>query len=203
MSRPGTFERVYAAIKQRLREGELRPGDRLEPALLSGELNASVTPVRDALHRLTGERLVEAPRHEGFRVPLLTETTLRHLYAWHFDLLMLAVMKKLVPIADEYSSETDRKSHDQLSERQNGVFLELAKASGNPEHLLALKALTEKLEPIQRFEEQILDVLESETRAIVQALKDRDRRALRRQLVQYHRRRQRIVPELLAMIQPN
>ena len=203
MSRPGTFERVYAAIKQRLREGELRPGDRLEPALLSDELNASVTPVRDALHRLTGERLVEAPRHEGFRVPLLTETTLRHLYAWHFDLLMLAVMKKLVPIADEYSGETDRKSHGQLSERQNGVFLELAKASGNPEHLLALKALTEKLGPIQRFEEQILDVLESETRAIVQALKDRDRRALRRQLVQYHRRRQRIVPELLAMIQPD
>src|SRR5256885_14478398 len=94
MTPPGTFERVYAAIRQRLREGAYRPGARLEPALLSDELNASVTPVRDALHRLTGERLVEAPRHEGFRVPMMTETTLRHLYGWHLDLLLLAVMKR-------------------------------------------------------------------------------------------------------------
>jgi tetratricopeptide (TPR) repeat protein len=89
MVRPGTFERVYAAIKEQLRRGLHRPGDRLEPALLSEQHNASVTPVRDALHRLTGERLVEAPRHEGFRVPVITEGTLRHLYAWHRDLLRL------------------------------------------------------------------------------------------------------------------
>src|SRR3954447_19738705 len=94
MTPPGTFDRVYAAIKQRLREGVYRPGTRLEPALLSDELNASVTPVRDALHRLTGERLVEAPRHEGFRAPLLTEARLRHLYAWHHDLLLLAIMRR-------------------------------------------------------------------------------------------------------------
>src|SRR4051812_18797565 len=94
MTPPGTFDRVYAAIRERLREGLYRPGDRLEPALLSDELNASVTPVRDALHRLTGERLLEAPRHEGFRVPMMTETLLRYLYAWHLDLLLLlAVMK--------------------------------------------------------------------------------------------------------------
>src|SRR3954471_22236340 len=94
MTPPGTFERVYAAIRQRLREGVYRPGDRLEPALLSDQFNASVTPVRDALHRLTGERLVEAPRHEGFRVPLLTESMLRHLYAWHRDLLLLAILNR-------------------------------------------------------------------------------------------------------------
>src|SRR3954470_11486966 len=99
MTPPGTFERVYAAIRQRLREGVYRPGRRLEPAALSDELNASVTPVRDALHRLTGERLVEAPKHEGFRVPMLTEATLRHLYAWHLDLLLLAIMKQRLSAA--------------------------------------------------------------------------------------------------------
>src|SRR5256885_13578516 len=94
MTPPGAFDRVYAAIRQRLREGLYRPGDRLEPALLSDELNASVTPVRDALHRLTGERLVDAPRHEGFRVPMMTETLLRYLYAWHLDLLLLALTRR-------------------------------------------------------------------------------------------------------------
>ena len=93
MTPPGTFERVYVAIRQRLREGLYRPGERLEPAVLSDELNASVTPVRDALHRLTGERLVEAPRHEGFRTPMMTESLLRHLYGWHLDLLLLEITK--------------------------------------------------------------------------------------------------------------
>src|SRR5579872_5196064 len=92
MTPPGTFERVYAAIRQRLRDGVYKPGERLEPAALADELSASITPVRDALHRLTGERLVEAPRHEGFRVPMMTETMLRQLYSWHRDLLLLAVV---------------------------------------------------------------------------------------------------------------
>src|SRR4051794_20539674 len=146
MTPPGTFERVYAAIKQRLREGVYRPGDRLEPAMLSDELNASVTPVRDALHRLTGERLGEAPRHEGFRAPMLTETLLRHLYAWHLDLLLLAVMKQRV--ASPETGETaagEESSRASLLERQNALFLSIARSAANPEHVLALQALAERL----------------------------------------------------------
>jgi DNA-binding GntR family transcriptional regulator len=201
MSRPGTFERVYAAIKQQLRDGVYRPGDRLEPAALAEQLNASVTPVRDALHRLTGERLVDAPRHEGFRVPMLTETTLRHLYAWHLDLLLLAVMRRRDEraVAGQFAAGAPRPNA--ARDRQNLLFLSLARSTGNPEHALALKVLTERLEPIQNLEESLLDAVEAETAAIVAAIRDGDRRALRRSLVHYHRRRQRIVPELLARLQ--
>ena len=54
MTPSGTFERVYFALKDKLRRGLLKPGERLEPAALSDELFASVTPIRDALHRLAG-----------------------------------------------------------------------------------------------------------------------------------------------------
>src|SRR5690242_2313518 len=117
MAPPGTFDRVYAALKQRLRKGVYRPGTRLEPAALSDELNASVTPVRDALHRLTGERLVEAPRHEGFRAPMMTETLLRQLYAWHLDLLLLAVMKHRALAPAEESASDDDRSGNPVHER--------------------------------------------------------------------------------------
>ena len=199
MTRPGTFERVYAAVKQQLREGAFRPGDRLEPAVLSDELSASVTPVRDALHRLTGERLVEAPRHEGFRVPMLTETMLRHMYAWHRDLLLLAILNRRAELEqpDIWPDVTDETAS---YERRNHVFLALAQATNSPEHLIALRTLTERLEPVQRLEDARLDAVEEETAQIVAALRKRDRKALRRSLIKYHRRRERIVPELLERL---
>jgi DNA-binding GntR family transcriptional regulator len=198
MTPPGTFERVYAAIKQRLREGVDRPGDRLEPAVLSDELNASVTPVRDALHRLTGERLVEAPRHEGFRVPMMTETLLRQLYAWHLDLLNLAVMKNRASALEDEIVASDGVSDAGTHERQNALFVALARCSRNPELVDALEAVTLRGEPAQRLEASFLDETENETGEIVRALRVRDRKALRLALARYHRRRARIVPELLA-----
>lgn len=199
MTPPGTFERVYSALRQRLREGLYRPGDRLEPALLSDELNASVTPVRDALHRLTGERLVEAPRHEGFRMPAMTETLLRHLYAWHLDLLLLAMMKHRVrDIAGDNFAGAE--SEPSVHERQNAIFLMLVRSTGNPEHAAALEALSYRLEPVQRVERLFLDDTEAETAEILRALRDVDRRALRTGLVRYHRRRLQIIPELVATL---
>lgn len=196
MSLPGTFERVYAAIKDQLRNGAFPPGERLEPAAFADQLNASVTPVRDALHRLTGERLVDAPRHEGFRVPLLTESMLRHLYAWHLDILLLAIARRRA----ERQGHAEPSDNPAPYERLNVAFASLAAASDNPEHAAALKNLTERLEPYQRFEREFLDAIEAETEQILSAIQAQDPKKLRRSLVQYHRRRQRIVPGLLERL---
>lgn len=200
MIRAGTFERVYSAIKLQLRQGMFRPGDRLEPAVLSSELNASVTPVRDALHRLTGERLVESPRQEGFRAPVLTETTLRHLYAWHRDLLLLAVINQQ-RAAPEVRKTDLSPGAGALHERYNELFLRLTRATGNPEHLLALESLIERLEPVQRLESLLLDAVEEESGEIANAIRLQDHRTLRHCLIRYHRRRAQIVPELLERVQ--
>lgn len=162
---------------------------------MSEELNASVTPVRDALHRLTGERLVDAPRHEGFRVPMMTETMLRQLYAWHLDLLLLALMKRA-----ELPAGVDAESGASGPLLHSALFAALARATGNPEHVVALEALSEKLEPVQRLEAELLDEIEAETADIMRAIDAQDRQALRRSLIRYHRRRQRAVPELLALL---
>jgi len=196
MTPPGTFERVYSAIRQRLREGVYRPGDRLEPAALSDDLNASVTPVRDALHRLTGEGMVEAPRQEGFRAPMLTEALLRHLYGWHLDLLLLAVIKRQTEAPGE--EVVANGAGDPLYLRRNALFLALARTAGNPEHVAALERLIHRLEPVQRLEHHFLDETEDETNEIIRALQLGDRKALRRGLVRYHRRRLRIIPDLLS-----
>ena len=202
MSPPGTFERVYAAIRDQLRSGAFQAGERLEPAVLSDQLNASVTPIRDALHRLTGERLVEAPRHEGFRVPLVSERMLRHLYAWHLDLLLLATARRHCDQAIGVgTADASTPASASLLDRQNELFLKLVEAGGNPEHVLALRSLVERMEPYQRFEDELLDAVQVETDAIAAAISAGDRRALRKSLIAYHRRRTRLVPELIARAQ--
>lgn len=134
-----------------------------------------MTPARDALHRLTGERLVEAPRHEGFRVPMLTETMLRHLCGWHLDLLLLATARRNWD-GDDDDGESEEQQ-DRL-ERQNALFLRLAGPSGNPEHLAALRSLAEKIEPYQRLADALLDEIEPECERIGAAVRSGDRSAL-------------------------
>lgn len=202
MSPPGTFDRVYAAIKDQLRKGAFRPGERLEPAAFSDELSASVTPIRDALHRLTGERFVEAPRQDGFRVPLVTETMLRHLYAWHLDLLLLATARRRwAPVRLEGSEGASVPAPPGRLDWQNALFLKLVEAGGNPEHVFALRVLIERMEPYQRLEDELLDALQAETETIAAAILAGDRAALRKSLMAYHRRRARLVPELIGRTQ--
>src|SRR3546814_4967838 len=82
MSPGATMERVYIDLKVRIMTGAYPPGTRLDPRQLARAMDASATPVRDALHRLSGERIVDSWHQEGFRQPLLTEADLVDLYEW-------------------------------------------------------------------------------------------------------------------------
>src|SRR3546814_17067104 len=59
MSPAHVFEPTYEAIKRRLMTGEWASGTRIEAARMADELGVSVTPVRDSLYRLNGERMVD------------------------------------------------------------------------------------------------------------------------------------------------
>nr|WP_231848800.1 GntR family transcriptional regulator [Sphingobium sp. SYK-6] len=50
---------IWSSPKRQLRNGVLAPGAPVEPAVIGNELGASITAVRDALLRLTGEQLVQ------------------------------------------------------------------------------------------------------------------------------------------------
>ena len=74
----------------------------------------------------------------------------------------------------------------------------LARSAGNPEHVAAFEALSQRLEPVRRLEQLFLDETEAETAEIIRAMQVHDRKALRSSLIRYHRRRERIVPQLLS-----
>ncbi len=61
-------EQVYAKLKGMVLSGELRPGERLTEEHLAHKLGVSRTPVREALHKLASEGLIQALPTRGFRV---------------------------------------------------------------------------------------------------------------------------------------
>lgn len=83
-------ERVYRALKQKLVEGEFALDQHLDLGMLSRALTASPTPVKEALVRLSGERLVVA-KDKGFHVARWTAAQLGALYAWRHKLVLLAI----------------------------------------------------------------------------------------------------------------
>ena len=72
---------AYDAIMRAIVDQQLKPGEQLTIDPLARQLEMSNTPVREALMRLKGERLVLQQNNRGFIVsPLLTEDEFHHLF---------------------------------------------------------------------------------------------------------------------------
>jgi DNA-binding GntR family transcriptional regulator len=182
------MERSYATLKQMLREGVFAPGARLEANRLADDLGVSMTPVRDVLHRLVGERLVEASSGEGFHVPHFSEAALRDLYEWNSALLLIAVRTArpdagAMPDHGEVATSADQTA--QLFER-------IASDVPNQEVRAAIASASDRLHPFRMLEDAVLEPVIGELEELV--VRDQGQpQAIRR----YHLRRMKAVPALL------
>lgn len=88
---------AYEAIRQSIRTGAVKPGDRLRFADLQALCGMSVTPVREALARLTAEGFTVLDDHRGYSVASLSLEELRDLTAarqlCESEALRLSVLK--------------------------------------------------------------------------------------------------------------
>jgi len=87
MNAGATTERVHDAIRRMILTRGLRPGARLDPAVLADGLATSATPVREALNQLCGAGLVDARPGGGFHVPMIDAPALADLYRWNEDII--------------------------------------------------------------------------------------------------------------------
>jgi DNA-binding GntR family transcriptional regulator len=99
------FERLLEAIVQ----GSIKPGDRLSETLIAKRLGVSRGPLREAIRRLEGRKLVERTPNVGPRVVALTPDDLIEIFYIRERLEGLAAR-----LATERMSE---KALDQLEER--------------------------------------------------------------------------------------
>jgi DNA-binding GntR family transcriptional regulator len=196
---PGaTAERVLDTLRGRIAGREFRPGDRLDAAVLAAGLAASVTPVRDALHRLTGEGLVETRLGSGFYIPSLDEPLLKDLYDWSAALVLLAI--RGWPRGEARTNLPPDFSQPSLPERAGALFLTIARRSVNSEHARALARLNARLHAVRTVEPLVLEGTAGELDTWLRLLKAGDRDGLRRLCMSYHRQRIRAAAELVRAV---
>jgi DNA-binding GntR family transcriptional regulator len=188
MSPIQAMERSYAALREILRTGQLPPGSRLEAARLAEELGVSMTPVRDVLHRLVGERLVEASSGEGFHVPRPSESELRDLYEWNAALLSMAVRTTAAAIL----STEEPLLAESLADRTRELFDRFASNVANAELRGAILAIGDRIHPYRMIEPLVLEADDDELAGLARA--DRGQvQVIRR----YHVRRMRAAADLI------
>ncbi|MDZ3831952.1 MAG: GntR family transcriptional regulator [Sphingopyxis sp.] len=201
MSPGATMERVYLDLKARVLAGEFAPGARLDPLLLSRSLSASATPVRDALNRLSGERLVESWHQEGFRQPQLAEGDISDLYIWAGSLLSLA-LKGRTPMPESPDGLIELATHDRYSEGIDRLFRTIAIGSSHRELRYAIVNVIERTAAIRETEAAV-----DERAAHALAAMSEDYRfgrwsSLRNKITQFHRRRVAFASRVAARVRP-
>lgn len=98
-------DQVYRILRDRVRQGDLTPQDRLVDATLARDMNISRTPVREALQLMVHEGLLDTTTR-GFKLSELDQTEVGHL----FELRLL-----LEPtVAAKSAMTSDRKGADRL-----------------------------------------------------------------------------------------
>lgn len=93
-------DRVYAAIRDRILDEELLPGEFIREQEVSEALGVSRTPVREALARLANEGFLERIPRRGFRLPTKPLKDILELYPIVSSLELLAGTLALPKMTD-------------------------------------------------------------------------------------------------------
>lgn len=81
MGKTGRLDDAYAAVKEMILTGQVKPGNKVSDQDLATELGVSRTPVRHALSRLHQEGFLDNVKGKGYHVPDLDAKQVADLYA--------------------------------------------------------------------------------------------------------------------------
>jgi DNA-binding FadR family transcriptional regulator len=181
------MERVYTDLKSRIMAGAFQPGSRLDPVHLARELVASATPVRDALHRLSGERLVESWHQDGFHQLVHNESDLRDIYVWTQVLLGLALRAPGRPAP--LDSPVCGADGPDYASRVARLFRAIALTSENRELRHAIGNVTDRSQMLRAAERRSDPDSEAQLAAMESDFAAANWSSLRRSVAVFHRRR--------------
>ena len=181
-------EIAFQKIKQMMYQNILSPGQKIIYQDLAKKLNLSITPIVNALGRLSMLKLVSHELNRGYFVRMINQDEARELYKAREALeifIIPEVIKKMDPeklnsIKSAYNEHVTEKTpfHRRLVLlRDLGLHLKIVEVAGNTVIYDMLKEIFERIylgyKPEYLVDERIKSVVK-EHRAILDALESRD-----------------------------
>jgi DNA-binding GntR family transcriptional regulator len=191
---------AYEQIRLALRSGTYAPGQRLDPTALAKKFHISPTPVRFALYRLVGESLIVDHARDGLHVPLLTEVAMRDLYDWMENLLLMACDKSPSPTARKPEPLQLATADADLVGLTWQLFDSIACVAACTNLRRTVKQTNDRLAPIRRAKLGLIEDGFEELSALNRHWEAHDMPALKVALHDYHERRKRLVPCIVALL---
>lgn len=125
-------EKVYTILLENILEGRMLPGEQLVEQTVAAELGVSKSPVRDALHRLSGDGLVVGAPYRGFCVAPMSAKEFKELMDVRMALEIFCLHEAMDGYTDEdiqefsaymdHASESLDHSKDQLAHESHLDF---------------------------------------------------------------------------------
>ncbi|WP_395335160.1 GntR family transcriptional regulator [Novosphingobium sp. BL-8A] len=193
MNAGATSDRIYEHIRLLITRRDMRPGFRLDPKAIAKDLEASATPVREALNRLVGEGMVETLVPGGFFVITLDEPALRDLYTWSRTLIGLSLRSGT--LAGRDPARLGR--GDDYPDRVASLLTDLVYSSNNSQYRIAMRRLNANLHAIRHIESDLLEDVDGEFEELKIALTEVPGDSIGKVLKSYHQRRHRSAFELI------
>lgn len=139
LSSPG----IYARLRQMILEAELTPGARVTENELAAQFRVSRTPIREALHRLEVDGLLEIRPKQGCFIRTVDMAQIGNYYAVRIALETMAIELACANMPDEelkklaaiWNPENQPKNTDEIAGIKNAeeaFHVTLAEHSGNP-----------------------------------------------------------------------
>lgn len=185
----GLAERIYRQLKDDIFDFRLLPGDRFSEGEIAERMQASRTPVRQALYRLEREGFLEVHFRSGWQVRDLDFDHFEELYDLRI-VLELAAVERLCqrPLHDEPAAlqtllatwlvEPQQRLQDgkEVSRLDERFHNQLVAATGNREMQRVHQEVSEKIRIVRRLDFTQVDRVEATYREhgqILQAIQQR------------------------------
>ena len=181
-------QEVYAALKESIVTGELRPSQRLIEENLAAEMGASRTPVREAIQKLESEDLVIKLPKGGFIVRPLTAQDIEEVfgilsvlesYAAYLTTLHLTekILQRLEEASEKFDEALREKDAEKLAKLNMAYHDVIYKGSGSK---MLYELIYRLRDYFYRYRRTLLDlpdmasISSREHRAVLEAMRDRD-----------------------------
>ena len=202
---------VFNTLREAILRGDLRPGERLMELQLAAKLGVSRTPIREAIRMLEQEGLAVTTPRKGAEVAGMTLKDMEDVLEIREALDDLAVriacdkindeqLKYLTAVKDEFEQSTKTGDVKQIAQADVNFHDVIYEATVNPKLVTLLSNLREQ---VYRYRvEYIKDpnnypILIAEHEAIVEGLRQRDKKAVTLAMQEHVRNQATAVKDLI------